>query len=105
MNSVAGFLVYILLIKHKGELVEYVNYTRDLKFDIEPDYSYLKELFKKIMKQNNYEYDYCYDWSQKLDTKGSTQTTSKDVNKNVVLGDKKPKHSTYYINKISRYKH
>lgn len=44
-------------------MVEYVNYTRNLKFEEDPDYKYLKGLLTKILIDNNEEFDYMYDWS------------------------------------------
>jgi len=36
-----------------------------LAFEQDPDYEYLRGLFKKIMSDNNYEYDYDFDWLKK----------------------------------------
>lgn len=47
----------------KGEFSEYVNYTRNLEFVQEPDYNYLKNLFKSVMKKFNYIYDFKFDWT------------------------------------------
>lgn len=44
-------------------MVEYVNYTRNLEFEEDPDYKYLKGLLMKILIDNNEEFDYMYDWS------------------------------------------
>ena len=38
------------------ELTEYINYTRNLKFEECPNYSYLRSLFKKIITKNNMDY-------------------------------------------------
>ena len=52
-------------INIQDEFVEYINYTRNLDFEQEPDYEYLKGLFRQIMKKFNYEEDFDYDWSKK----------------------------------------
>ena len=44
------------------ELAEYVKYTRGLEFEQNPDYNYLRGLFKKIMEGKKYEYDLMFDW-------------------------------------------
>ena len=41
---------------------EYIKYVRNLKYEEDPDYTYLKNLFLKILKHNNWEFDYYYDW-------------------------------------------
>ena len=43
---------------------EYITYTRNLKYEEEPDYNYLRNLFLKVLKNNNWEFDYYYDWDQ-----------------------------------------
>jgi len=37
------------------ELVEYIKYTKNLKFEQDPDYSYLRSLFKKIISTRNFD--------------------------------------------------
>ncbi|MCQ2816849.1 MAG: casein kinase 1 family protein [archaeon] len=44
------------------ELAEYVKYTRGLEFEQNPDYNYLRGLFRKIMEDSKYEYDLMFDW-------------------------------------------
>ncbi|MCQ2818356.1 MAG: casein kinase 1 family protein [archaeon] len=44
------------------EFCDYVNYTRNMEFEQEPDYNYLRGLFQKVMKDNGYAFDYQYDW-------------------------------------------
>ena len=46
------------------QFVEYIKYTRNLKYEETPDYNYLKNLFITILKNNNWEFDYYYDWDQ-----------------------------------------
>ena len=45
-----------------SEFGEYITYTRNLEYEAEPDYNYLKNLFLGTLKNNNYELDYYYDW-------------------------------------------
>jgi serine/threonine protein kinase len=58
------------------EFCDYVNYTRRLKFDEQPDYSYLRDLFKSVMIKYNYQFDYEYDWciNAPLNTLSSSET-------------------------------
>ena len=43
-----------LFIDLPEEIVKYIKYTRNLKFEEDPDYSYLRSLFKKIIFNLNY---------------------------------------------------
>ena len=40
-----------------------MHYTRSLKFEDRPDYSFLKKMFKELMIKKNLEYDYVFDWT------------------------------------------
>ena len=57
---------FLWYINHnKGEFVEYINYTRGLGFEQDPDYEYLRSLFKSIMNKSNFIYDFEFDWMSK----------------------------------------
>ncbi|KAJ3383091.1 casein kinase I [Entophlyctis sp. JEL0112] len=45
----------------------YQNYARDLKFDEQPDYEYLKGLLNKVLAKNGFIDDGIYDWMIELD--------------------------------------
>jgi serine/threonine protein kinase len=47
-----------------NQFKEYIEYTRNLKYDEEPDYNYLKNLFLSILKNMDLEIDYYYDWDK-----------------------------------------
>jgi serine/threonine protein kinase len=51
------------------QFVEYFLYVKKLKFDEEPDYLYLKGLFKKIMEIHNFTHDYIFDWVEHEEVK------------------------------------
>ena len=44
------------------EFSNFINYTRDLKFDDRPDYNYLKRLLKSISDKEKFEFDFNFDW-------------------------------------------
>ena len=46
-----------------NEFAIYLNYTRSLRFDDKPDYSYLRKLFRDLFVREGYQYDYVFDWS------------------------------------------
>ena len=43
---------------------QYIIYTRNLKYEQTPDYDYLKNLFRTLLKENNWSFDYYYDWDK-----------------------------------------
>lgn len=46
-----------------NEFAIYLNYTRSLRFDDKPDYSYLRKLFRDLFVREGFQYDYLFDWS------------------------------------------
>ena len=44
---------------------EYIKYVRNLGYEEDPDYNFLKNIFLNILKNNNFEFDYYYDWDKK----------------------------------------
>jgi hypothetical protein len=44
------------------EFLTYLKYCRSLEFESDPDYKYLKKLFRSLLKQLNYENDKKFDW-------------------------------------------
>ncbi|CAL8102878.1 unnamed protein product [Orchesella dallaii] len=47
-----------------AEFAIYLNYTRSLMFEEEPDYNYLKQILRLLFRSLNYTYDYVFDWSE-----------------------------------------
>ncbi|OAF67599.1 hypothetical protein A3Q56_04678 [Intoshia linei] len=45
------------------EFAMYLNYCRSLGFEENPDYIYLRQLFRIFFRTLNYSYDYIYDWT------------------------------------------
>jgi hypothetical protein len=63
-------IIHVKIIKKftiiiKAEFTTYINYTRNLDFEQEPDYNYLRGLFKKVMEDRGLQHDYIYDWAKK----------------------------------------
>uniref|UniRef100_A0A1I8B169 non-specific serine/threonine protein kinase n=1 Tax=Meloidogyne hapla TaxID=6305 RepID=A0A1I8B169_MELHA len=42
----------------------YLNYCKGLSFEEEPDYDYLRQLFKQLFSRQGFSYDYVFDWNQ-----------------------------------------
>ena len=47
------------------EFANYVNYTRNLQYEQDPDYSFLKNLFINVLKKEGHIIDCYYDWDTK----------------------------------------
>ena len=45
------------------EFVVYFQYTRSLRFDDKPDYSYLRKLFRDLFVREGFVWDYVFDWT------------------------------------------
>ena len=72
-----------------NEFCQFVDYCRNLKFEDEPDYDYLKGLLKKVMIDNDFVLDFIYDWSDK-------KVIIKDLSKSVC------KDNSNFIKKIEK---
>jgi casein kinase I family protein HRR25 len=46
-----------------NEFGVFLNYTRALRFDDKPDYSYLCKMFHDLFVREGYQYDYVFKWS------------------------------------------
>src|SRR5436190_22602667 len=46
-----------------NEFSIYLNYTRSLRFDDKPDYSYLRKIFRDLFVRESFQYDYVFDWT------------------------------------------
>ena len=45
------------------EFAIYLNYSRTLRFDDKPDYTYLRKLFRDLFVREMFHYDYVFDWT------------------------------------------
>lgn len=46
------------------EFMNFISYSRSLRFEDKPDYNYIKNLFKELIKKENQELDNIFDWSE-----------------------------------------
>ena len=46
------------------EFIEYLDYCKNLEFEQKPDYTMLKNLFLKILRNEKEKFDYIYDWNE-----------------------------------------
>ncbi|KAF8694648.1 hypothetical protein AX14_001970 [Amanita brunnescens Koide BX004] len=54
---------YLLGYGLPSEFSIFLNYTRALRFNEEPDYSYACKLFRDLFIHEGFQYDYMFDWS------------------------------------------
>lgn len=45
------------------EFLQHLLYCRQLGFDQTPDYKYLRQIFRNLLKRMNHTYDYIFDWT------------------------------------------
>ncbi|KAJ7904013.1 kinase-like protein [Mycena leptocephala] len=62
----------------------FLNYTRALRFDDKPDYSYLRKLFRDLFVREGYQYDYVFDWSVQRDGPAVTSKATAGGRRKVV---------------------
>jgi len=55
---------------------QYVDYTRKLEYEEDPDYDYLKNLFHSILKEDKNNMENIYDWDNKTLYTNTTNNTS-----------------------------
>ena len=69
-----------------NEFAIYLNYTRSLRFDDKPDYSYLRKLFRDLFVREGYQYDYVFDWSmQRAMDEGASSSNKATAGRRKVL--------------------
>jgi casein kinase 1 len=60
-------------------MTTYINYTRNLGFEEDPNYDYLRGLFRKIMESHLQQFDFIFDWTKPDDYKAITSNVNKIV--------------------------
>ena len=65
-----------------NEFVEYINYTRNLEFEADPDYKFLRELLIKALESQNCKFDFFYDWMSEKPTITDQIAVERYINNN-----------------------
>ncbi len=55
--------IHDLCLGYPEEMATYMTYCRNLGFDEEPKYAYLRDLFRALYQKCLFENDYVYDWT------------------------------------------
>ena len=64
------------------QFFEYVDYTRKLEYEENPNYDLLKQKFKDVLKEINEEMDYIYDWTTGTDLKKRVNKKAEKTSEN-----------------------
>ena len=95
------YLSYEVLCKGlPNEFISYIKYCRNLKFEQDPDYEYLRNLFKSILSRNNEINDLKFSWIVKK--KNAKNKDSKENNKYVNLLRRKQSPQMRLLRKIQK---
>ena len=70
------------------EFLEYVDYSKNLEYEENPDYDFLRQKFLDVLKGLNEEMDYIYDWTTKSDLKKRQNKKSRENSENEIEGDR-----------------
>ena len=68
-----------LCYKLPSEFKEFVKYTRQLRFDEEPNYDYLRGLLQSIMISNEWTYDNLFDWTEVKQKSEDEETNTETI--------------------------
>ena len=85
-----------LCLGYPKQFCEYIKYTRNLSFEQEPNYNYLKKLIYDVMDKYEFSLDYLFDWGLIKKKSESCENTNiinsrfckpvfKDTNKNTLI--------------------
>ena len=67
-----------LCVGFPREFYQYVDYTKKLEYEEDPDYDMLKQLFLDVIKKRKEKMDYIYDWTTNSDLQRRKETKKKD---------------------------
>ena len=70
------------------EFFEYVDYSKNLEYEENPDYDFLRQKFLDVLKGLNEEMNYIYDWTTKSDLKKRQNKKSRENSENEIEGDR-----------------
>ena len=65
------------------EFATYLTYCRGLRFEEEPDYQYVKHLFKEAMRTLGHSYDFAWDWISE-DSRASGEESKEEAKRQAI---------------------
>ncbi|CAK76717.1 unnamed protein product (macronuclear) [Paramecium tetraurelia] len=85
------------------QLLQFVDYTKNLKFDEKPDYQFIKNLFISIMQENELRMEYIYDWDDE-DTQRDKIQIRNDEKNDLLKTNKQSSNTQQRVNKYQENK-
>ena len=90
------------LCKNLPKYIElYVGYVKNLEYEEDPEYDYLKSLFEECIRGMNETYDNIYDWSTGNNFRPMLSSTGKDGHDNFTLGTRATKSLSLSVSNCS----
>ena len=65
------------------EISEYISYVKNLKYEEDPNYNFIKGLFKNLLNKFGYKFDYTYDWDNSKALIDINQYEDKEINREI----------------------
>ena len=84
------------------EFAEYIKYSRNLYFEQQPDYEYIRNLFRKVLSRSNNIYDLKFSWIKKNSGIKFIINKIKEKNDNTKDDNSRSKTKDRYINLLIR---
>ena len=83
---------YELCKDFPNEFAQFVEYTRKLKYEENPDYDFLIKLFNDVLKKDNFKFDYFNDWDLNYDKYEKVEKNKEDFIKDNNESNQETKH-------------
>ena len=87
-----------LCVGFPKQFQEYIRYTRNLSFEQEPDYNYLKKLLYSVMDKYEFSLDYLYDWGICKRKSECSENTNITINNNINKNDNNENNANNHKN-------
>ena len=69
------------------EIGEYITYVKNLKYEEEPNYDFMKNIFRNLLNKLDFKFGYSYDWDNSKTIIDISQYKDIDLNSNDIFGD------------------
>ena len=88
------------------EFCEYITYVKNLEYEEDPDYGFIKNLFINLLNKIGMKFDYVYDWDNSKVLININQYKDKDINNDILEDEnlklKLPLNKILYRKKIKK---
>ena len=74
------------------EFCDYLKYVKNLEFEEDPDYNYIRSLFLNILESMQYKYDLKFSWNFKFKQNLNKSSSSNDIKFNLISKKKESSH-------------